>query len=191
MVLWADAIVEYNGIGGPQEGRGGGYEALDRFDPLYRRIYFWRGLTVTLSSAQKAVNALTIDPEFKRWLEAAPDLQKNYFEYKKLFDREMDRVNVIRNRTAAHIESHIGEALKDVPEDATGFMDQGGADVFRPRFALEFILAALTPDYSDATARAEKLKDLLDVVDRAFNGMVNALLVAVELYSRHYPLLPR
>ena len=83
-------------------------------------------LEFNLSSAQKTINSLTADTEFKSWLDAAPNLQKEYFEYKKTFDHEMAQVNKIRNQVAAHIEMHVGESLANLPEESVGVLVECG-----------------------------------------------------------------
>ena len=191
MVTWADAQLEFNGIGARREGKKGGYKAMDRFDPLYRRLYFWRGLTITLSSAQTTITNLTADPEFKSWLDAAPGLGKDYRKYKKSFDREMDKVKKIRNQVSAHIEEDVGDSLANLPVDAVGVLGENGPDVLSPRFAIEFILATLVPNHADATKRQEALDKLLEVVARAYEGMLNTLSVAILLYSQQYPLFQK
>lgn len=190
MVLWADAILEYKAIGGEEEGKGSGYEPLDRLDPIYRRMYFWRALAITLSSAQKLLNRLISDPEFKEWMDKYPEARTEFLESKRDFDRNIQRVNnEVRNRISAHIEEDVGEAPKHLAPGVRGFFDVGGPDGMRPRLAFELILAALLPGIP-VEEQNDKMMELLVAEKQAFVGMVNAMVVAVDLYRRHYPLLP-
>lgn len=188
MMTWADAQLEFNGIGAHREGKNGGYKAMDAFDPLYRRLYFWRGLIITLASAQTTITALTTDPEFNSWLDAEPSLKEDYRKHKKSFDREMDQVRKIRNQVAAHIEEHVGDSLVNLPDDAVGLLGEGGPDILSPRFAIEFIFATLVPAHADETERLAAIDKLLDVGVRAYEGMLNTLSLAIFLYSQKYPL---
>jgi hypothetical protein len=189
MVVWADALLEHDAMGGDEEGKGSRFEGLDFLDPMYRRLYFWRSLTTTLASGQNLLNLLVADPEFKTWLSEAPDLETQFFEAKLRFDRDAQTVTSVRNNASADIEEAIGEVPKRLSPETRGFVEVGGKHVIRPKFAFHLLVAALLPDLPADKAEA-RMRELLTEAKAAFTGWADTAYVAVELYHRHHPLFP-
>lgn len=190
MVLWADASLEYNSIGGDAEGKGSPFEGLDFLDPIYRRLYFWRSLAVTLSDGEKLLTALNADPEFRTWLNDSPELRDQFNDAKRRFMRNKATVDFVRNGVSAHVDKQVAEAPKHLHPDAYSSVELGGAEMIRPKFAFHLLLAALLPDIPEDRQEARILELLTDAKE-AFRAWVNAAYIAVILYQRHYPLFPQ
>lgn len=185
LMLWTDLTLEYDGIGGD-----GGFDRMDRFDEFYRRLYFWRGNSRTLTSVKYLLDQLAAEPEFKSWLaDAAPEHRSAFFEGKKNFDRHRQEVERVRNVIGAHLEQDAGLAIENLDEEEHDFMELNSTELIRATAARTLFVAALMTgqkrDEWDAAMRASMTE-----LKEATVGAINALSTAVALYGEHYPLLP-
>jgi hypothetical protein len=190
MVIWADAVLEFDAMGIEDEGKGSVFERLDRLGPFYRRMLFWRSLSITLVSADHLLNAFKADAEFQGWMAADPEQQEQFNKSRREFLRNMKAAKTIRNGIGAHMEKELGEAPKYLQSGMRRPIEIHSEDVMRPRLATELLLAALVRDTPDENAVAKLTKLHADVA-QAYEAMIHALGTIVALYSKHYPLLPQ
>ena len=139
LMVRADALLEYNAIGGDDEGKGRPFEGLDFLDPVYRRSPTSGGRSPSRSPAARNSSTLSI----------------------RRFARNRATVDFVRNGVSAHIEAQVGEAPRHLSPDARGSVDLGGSDVIRPKFAFHLLLAALLPRFPRPSRKRGCTKCLL------------------------------
>jgi hypothetical protein len=185
LVLRCDLILDHYGLIEEQ------IPALDVIDRDYRRLFFFRANSRTLYSARWVLNRLAGLKEFRSWLSMAePEILREWTDNKKVVDRTAGQAAAIRNAVGAHAEQDLMDAVRRIPDDQMGFIEFSDKDGERPRLAGQIVTAALLPDAKPGT-EPDVLRAAFDSIGDASGALLNCIRVALNLYSKRYPLWGR
>jgi hypothetical protein len=185
MVLWADARLEFDGIG-----KDPGYEGMGTTerDVVYRRLYFMRANLVTLYEGRELLGDLVKDATFASWLKEHDEVREQFFKYKKEVDRRADYCIKVRDAIGGHAGRAIYEGIKKMGPDAEGFMEIEGDTMLRPHIALDIVMAAFMPDVKPADWMA-RFKERIEPLYDALAALMSAMHLAAHLYIIKRPAL--
>ena len=88
----------------------------DEYGPTWRQLYFLRRMCVTLKEVRSACEDLSINEEFKRFLDIQPEsFVKDWRRFKADLKRAMSMIQPVRDQVSAHIkQSSIEQALRQM-----------------------------------------------------------------------------
>jgi hypothetical protein len=140
---------------------------LDENGRLWRRLYFFRQLSVVLMEAKKSLMVLNQDKLFAGVVNAE-NFRKEILNFEKTLNSPA--LEDLRNWLGAHLNySQVGEALKSMDPSTTGNLQVGKTHRATHFGFAANIVAAMLPEEKLA-ALAEVQPMLLDAVDRIISA---------------------
>jgi hypothetical protein len=162
-ILREDFLLETQGL------RAQNIKELDGQSILWRRIYFFRKLTTTISELASAINRILCDTDFKTLLSKQPiDVQAEFASVGRRMQQGQTVTKEVRNAICAHVlETEVQNALQRIDHNAFGLFEQSEKpDKTYMKFAGELVSEILLSGASQqerstiTNSRFEKITDM-------------------------------
>jgi len=160
-ILREDLYLEFEGLG-PE-----GIKALDLNSLVWRRTYFFRSLSKTLSEIDSTFTTLNRQKSFREALKKQPKIiQQKYRTLLRRLREVHESIKEMRNKLGGHVNnSAVTKALNLMGLESKGLIEFGSTiGKTHYRFTTELVLGILlvdSPDTDKIKAIDKKIKEVL------------------------------
>lgn len=186
LVLQADLLLEWPGIGTSET-----IDVLDKGGETYRRLHFFRSSTGSLVATRDLLDGLMANSTFREWLAQNPEQEVRFKAHKHAFDQRRSLFERIRNQMGEHVVEHVGATvLRFKPGDTAPAEIDKDTGIPTAKLAESILYCALMPGVPPDQWETELRLILTEVRAATIEGL-RAMVIALYLYAKHYPIFPQ